>query len=66
MPDKGRRHATHEEPQTSFSSPPCYAHEVDPAYLGLVPALELDVAALHALKSTLDAAIVALRFIRFP
>jgi len=45
-----------------FSSPPCYAHEVDPAYLGLEPAV--DPVDLHALKLTLDAAIRSLGSIR--
>lgn len=64
MPDKDHSHAPPEEPQAAFSSPPCYAHEVDPAYLGLVPAF--DVTALRTLKSALDAAITALRSVRFP
>lgn len=64
MQSKNQRDASHEGPQTAFSSPPCYAHEVDPAYLGLEP--PPDVAGLQALQSTLNAAIAALRSLRFP
>lgn len=64
MPVKERRHPAHDEPPAAFSSPPCYAHEIDPAYLGFLPALDLET--LHATVSTLEAAIADLRSLRFP
>jgi len=53
-----------EDPNTElrpFSSPPCYAHEVDPAYFGLPAAGE--TAQLDALRRALhhvEAAVAAL------
>lgn len=64
MPAKDHSHPAVDEPQAAFSSPPCYAHEVDPAYLGLTPAI--DPKALQAMKSTLVAAITALQSVQFP
>jgi len=63
MPVRDRKYPTKEEPPAAFSSPPCYAHEVDPAYLGLLPALDRDE--LQKMVSTLDSAIADLRSLRF-
>ncbi len=64
MPPKETTVPTVDQPPEAFSSPPCYAHEVDPAYLGLLPALDLDE--LQKQASVLEAAIAALRPLRFP
>lgn len=64
MPAKKHSPPLPEEHPAAFSSPPCYAHEVDPAYLGLVPVIDLDK--LQKQKSTLNIGIAALRSLRFP
>lgn len=64
MPESKRNDPKQKELPADFSSPPCYAHEVDPAYLGLLPAL--DLARLQETVSVLDAAIANLRSLRFP
>ena len=44
-----------------YASPPCYAHEVDPAYFGLAPAPDGDrLADLNARLREAEAAIAAL------
>ncbi len=55
---------TASDPPGTFSSPPCYAHEIDPAYLGLLPAFDLKT--LQRTISALEAAITDLRSLRFP
>lgn len=64
MPVKIHSPSLPEEQPAAFSSPPCYAHEVDPAYLGLVPVIDLNK--LRKQKSTLDISIAALRSLRLP
>jgi len=62
-PEKPRIADLDEDPNAElrpYSSPPCYAHEVDPAYFGLEsPCTKADLAALrHALRDA-EAAIAA-------
>jgi len=42
-----------------YSSPPCYAHEVDPAYFGLEPPCVTDRTALRRALRDAEAAIAA-------
>jgi len=42
-----------------YSSPPCYAHEVDPAYFGLEPPYVTDRTALRRALRDAEAAIAA-------
>jgi hypothetical protein len=39
-----------------YSSPPCYAHEVDPGYFGLAPDPENAAAGLRRMLAAVDAA----------
>jgi hypothetical protein len=39
-----------------YSSPPCYAHEIDPAYFGLAPNPQDTVAGLRRMLAAIDAA----------
>ncbi len=64
MPPRIPKEMPGHETLRPYSSPPCYAHEVDPTYLGLAPTLA--VSDLRRLKGALDAMVATLKAAEFP